>query len=112
MTMGTVYRKTYTKPVPPNAELFTRNGEQLARWKNAKGKSRTARITTGTNGALRITVESPVFIAKYRTGSGSVVERSTGCRDETAARGVLREFERRAELVKANVLTAAEDVVA
>ncbi len=38
-----------------------------------------------------------------------MVEESTGCRDETAARSVLADVERRAELVKAGVLTAGED---
>ncbi|MCH7885841.1 MAG: hypothetical protein IIC01_11410 [Planctomycetes bacterium] len=36
---GTVYKKTYTKPLPPDAEAFTRKGERFARWKDAKGKS-------------------------------------------------------------------------
>src|SRR5262249_44945696 len=39
-------------------------------------------------------------------------ETATGCRDETAARGVLADLERRAELVKAKVLTAGEDRIA
>ena len=39
--MGTVYRKTYTKPRPADAETFTRKGQQFAKWKDAKGKSRT-----------------------------------------------------------------------
>src|SRR5262249_32966248 len=39
-------------------------------------------------------------------------EVATGCRDETAARSVLADLERRAELVKAKVMTPAEDAVA
>ena len=38
-----------------------------------------------------------------------VVETSTGCRDETAARQVLADLERRAERVRAGLLTPAED---
>src|SRR5437868_115460 len=98
--MGTVYRKMTTRPMPAEAEIFTRKGERLARWKNSKGKSRTAALTTGKDGQNRIITVSPYFLAKYRDGSGLVVEHSTGCRDETAARGVLAELERRAELVK------------
>jgi hypothetical protein len=37
--MGTVYRKTFTKPLPPGAELFTRKGQQLARWKIYQGQN-------------------------------------------------------------------------
>jgi integrase len=40
-----------------------------------------------------------------------VQEVSTGCRDETAARQVLADLERRAELIRANVITAAEDAI-
>lgn len=53
-----------------------------------------------------------MFTAKYRNGSGLVVEQSTGCRDESAARQALADLVRRAELVKANVMTAAEDSAA
>ncbi len=36
--MATVYRKTIIRKLPANAELFTRKGEQLARWKTRSGK--------------------------------------------------------------------------
>ena len=110
--MGTVYRKSFTKPLPPTAEVFTRVGQRFGRWKDAKGKQRTAPLTTGTDGTDRIVVEARTFTAKYRDGSGVVREVATGCRDETAARSVLGELERRAELVKAGVMTAAEDSIA
>ena len=110
--MGTVYRKTATKPLPQGAEVFSRTGQRFARWKSAKEKSRTAPLTTGTDGTERIVVEARTFTAKYRDGSGVVREVATGCRDEAAARSVLGELERRAELIKAGVLTSAEDAVA
>src|SRR5262249_55478678 len=47
----------------------------------------------------------------YRDGAGVVQTVATGCRDETAARQVLADLERRAELVKAGVMTAAEDAI-
>ena len=50
-------------------------------------------------------------MAKYRDGSGIVKEVATGCRDESAARSILGKLERRAVLVKGEVLTAAEDAV-
>ena len=110
--MGTVYRKMTTRSMPAEAEIFVRKGERFARWKDSKGKTRTALFSSGKDGRDRITTISPYFIAKYRDGSGLIVEQSTGCRDETAARRVLADLERRAELVKANVITAAEDLAA
>ena len=45
--MGTVIKKTVTKPVPAGAETFVRKGERFARWKDRKGKMRTAPLTVG-----------------------------------------------------------------
>ncbi len=105
--VGTVFKKTFTKPLPVGAEIINRKGERFARWK-AKGKTRTAVLTTGENGECRLIIESPFYVAKYRDGAGRVQVVSTGCRDETAARQVLADLERRAELIRSNVMTAAE----
>ena len=111
--MGTVYKKTVTRPLPKGAELFTKNGQPFARWKPAKGgKSRTAKVTTGEDGSPRILDEAGTYLAKFRDGSGYVCEVSTGCRDEDAARSVLGKLERRAELVKSEVLSKGESAMA
>lgn len=109
--MGAVFRKQYTKPLPTGAETFTRKGERLVRWKDAKGKPRTAPLTTGNDGSDRISVKAATYTAKYRDGSGIVREKATGCREKDAALRVLADLERRAELVKAEVITAAEDAM-
>ena len=108
--MGTVFRKTVTRPLPARAEIVERKGERLARWR-VRGKLRTALVTTGQDGALRVVEPSLFFVAKFRDGSGVVQTISTGCRDEQAARRVLADLERKAELVKAKVLTPAEAAV-
>ena len=110
--MGTVFKKTVTRALPIGAEIFERKGQHFARWKDSKGKGRTAPVTTGAGGADRIVTEAGTYTAKYRDGSGVVCETATGCRDADAARAVLGELERRSELVKAKVLTAADDAVA
>jgi hypothetical protein len=106
-----VFRKTFTKPLPDGAETFTRKGERFARWKDRRGKSRTAPVTTGEGGADRIILESPYYVAKYRDGAGAVQVVPTGCRDETAARQVLADLERQAELVRSGVMTRAEAAI-
>ena len=50
----------------------------------------------------------PLYFAKYRDGGRVVRVVPTGCKDESSARSVLAELERRAELVKAGVVTGAE----
>lgn len=72
--MGTVFKKTVTKPLPAGAELFIKNGERYARWKPTKGKARTAPVTTGRDGSERIVVTVGTYIAKFRDGSGLVCE--------------------------------------
>jgi integrase len=109
--MGTVFKKTVTKAMPAGAETFTREGQRFARWKDAAGKTRKARVTVGRDGADRITIEGSRYVAKYRDGDGIVRVVSTGCRDEKAARSVLADLERQAELVKANVITSTEAAI-
>jgi len=110
--MGSLRKKSSTKPLPTDAELFERKSERFARWVNKGGKKRAARLTTGRDGSPRIVVESGRWLAKYRDGLGIVREVSTGCKDKGAAQAMLSELERRAELVRANVMTAGEDATA
>jgi integrase len=106
--VGTVYRPITTRQLPQGAEIFTRQGNPFARWRDRRGKVRTASIIQGKDGSQRISIESPYFIAKYRDGSGTAVKKSTGCRHEDAARRVLADLEREAELIRSGVKTAAE----
>ena len=57
--MGSVYRESYTKPVPPGAEFFTRKGRRFARWQDSRSRTHTAPTTTTDNGDVRIVRESP-----------------------------------------------------
>ncbi|MGH7192326.1 MAG: tyrosine-type recombinase/integrase, partial [Candidatus Saccharimonadales bacterium] len=66
----------------------------------------------GRDGSERIADTAATYTAKYRDGAGVVVEVSTGCRDADAARSVLADLERRAELVKAGVMTTGQDAAA
>lgn len=109
--MGAVFKKTFTKPLPAGAEFFIRKGQRFARWKDAKGKTRTEPVTKGNDGRGRLLVTAGTFTAKYRDGANHVVEVATGCRDETAARAVLHELELRADKVRSKLRTADEDAV-
>jgi hypothetical protein len=106
--MGNVLRKSYTKPVPADAQIVIREDIRLARWRTSKGKLRTAPLTTGKDGAERIRVESRTYFGRYRNGNNLTVEVPTGCRDESAARQVRAELERKAERIRAGLLTPAE----
>lgn len=114
--MGSVYKETYTKPLPARAELFTRGGQQWARWTDRRGQKRTARVTVpkkGKNaGRMRIVLECSTHVAKYRDGRGLLQKRGTGCRNKDTAASFLDDLRARAELVKAKLLTPAQDAAA
>src|SRR5215831_9040111 len=88
--MGSVFRKTVTKPLPTGADIVEKGGRRYARWK-CKGKNRTAPLTEGRDGIVQVV--------------------PTGCRDEAAARHVLSELERQAELVRSGVMSRAEALI-
>ena len=109
--MGTVYRETYTKPLPDGAELFIRKGERFARWTDRRGRKRTAQVTTGRDGSPRIIRECRTYTAKYRNGANQVPKVPTACRSKDAAERVLGTLHDRADKVRCGAWTAAEDSV-
>lgn len=110
--MATVYRKKIIRPMPQGAEIVTQRGKQLARWRDRKGRKHMAEVAVGRDGVVRIANRTATYYARYRDAKGQMRDVATGCRDETAARAMLADLVRRAELVKANVITPAEDVIA
>ncbi len=103
--MGSVFKKTFTKPVPADAEVVEKKGQRLARWR-VKGKLHQAPITKGESGTDRLLIEGRTFYGKYRNHAGVVVVRPTGCKDEQAARQLLAKWEREAEQIKSGTLDA------
>jgi hypothetical protein len=123
--MGTVLRKSVTRPLPAGAVVASRRRratarelrqepgrqsvvEQVATWRDRTGKKRTAVAVAAGDGSLRVRVESETFYAKYRDGEGIVRVVPTGCRDKQAAQSKLAELERTADKVRAGALTVAE----
>ena len=89
--MGMVYRKKYTMPLPPGAEIVEQNGQRIARWRLRNGQLRSAEVVEDcADGKLRVRGQSRYFMARYRDGSGRTVEVPTNCKDPIAARGVPR----------------------
>ena len=107
--MGMILRKSYTMPIPPGAEITERDGRRVARWRLRNGQLRSAEVVVARkDGKLRVRGRSRLYMARYRDGSGEIVEVATGCKDEVAARAVLTQLERRAELIRSGLITPAE----
>ena len=109
--MGTVYKETYTKPIPDDVEFFIRKGQHVARWTDRRGRKRTEKVTTTKAGHDRLLIQASTYTAKYRNGSGVLRKAATGCRTLDAAKAVLNELETRADKVRCGNWTAAEDSV-
>ena len=106
--MGSVYRPTYTKPLPHGAEIVMRAGKPVARWVDAAGKKRHAPATGPGAKRPGIVVEASTFVAKFRDADGRERRVPTGCRTKDGARACLAELEAKVEKVRAGILTKAE----
>ena len=107
-----LYRKTYTRPLPKGAAVTGRNKQRQAQWRDPEGRSRTAPVTTGHDGSLRVVFQADTYTARFRDHDGQVRQISTGCRTKDAAAAVLAELVRKAELVKSGIITPEEQEAA
>src|SRR3954453_14297653 len=112
--MGQVFKKTTTRPVPSGAKVVEVGGKLTARRKGRgkKAKWMTAPVAVLDGGRQVIRQESATYFARYRDQDKALITVSTGCRDESAAKEVLADLERRVERIKSGVMTASEASVA
>jgi integrase len=120
--MGIIFKPYVTRPLPAGARIIEREvDEKLVRfavWTEAgekrpgKEKRHEARVTGERAKRVGIRVRSAVWWAQYTDGAGATRRISTGCREKPGALAVLADLERRAELVRSNVVTQAEATVA
>lgn len=109
--MGHIFKPVLMRPLPPGAEIVERNGERVARWRNARGKLVTAAVRE-TDKGLRSVVDGKFWVARFKDGLGVTRTVSTKCSDHSAAKAVLGDLVRRGELVRSGILSEAEDAVA
>src|ERR1044071_9447186 len=105
--MGHLFLPSFRRPVPAPAEITVQGGVRFARWRDAEGKVYSGEVRNTKHGDT-IAVSGSKYIARFKDGVGITRVVPTGCRDEWAARSVLCELERKAELVRSGVLTQAQ----
>jgi len=127
--MGTIYKQMVTRPLPQNAEIESRRRratakdlrsnpdvatvtEQVATWRDRKGRKRSAVVVTRTDGTQGVRSQTATYYASFRDGTGLLQEAPTGCRDKQAAMSVLNDLMNRAQLVKANVMSSDQARIA
>jgi len=57
--VATVFRKTYTQPLPKGTQIIERRGQRVALWHDKRGRKHYEQITTGRRGQVKIIRESP-----------------------------------------------------
>src|SRR3954447_11847933 len=112
--MGQVFKKTTTRPIPSGAKIVEVGGKLTARWKGrgSRAKWTTAPIVTLDGGRQVIRQESSTYFARYRDQDKALITVSTGCRDESAAKQVLADLEKRVERIRSKVATVQELAIA
>lgn len=106
--MASIYKKKYPIPIPNGAEIITRQGKKLARWKNGKGQLRTAKLLD----KKRIQFISDCWYIRYNDVDGKMRRVTTGCRDKQSAQKMLADILSEIEKVKAGVMSQEEMVTA
>jgi site-specific recombinase XerD len=106
-----IYKKKYTRPLPKGAVVITRDGKRHATWIGHNGKKCIAPLTIGRDGSDRIRMETDTLTVKVRDASGVVHFVNSGCRTREAAQAIQRQMLHRSEMVKAGVISEAEDRV-
>jgi len=108
-----IFKKTITRPLPANAELFdhevTGFKVRFASWRDRAGKTQNAQTTVSKGGTIRIRLKTSTRTAKYRDGEGVVREVMTGCFNLQDARSKLAESTRTAELARIQPLMTRGD---
>jgi integrase len=97
--MASLLRPTYTRPIPPGAEIITYKGKPHARYKGEDGKTVLAPLTKD---GKRCRVKAEKWYGQYTDDAG-VLRRVPLSTDKTVAGQMLNELVRKADLAKVGI---------
>ncbi len=109
--MGHLFMPAARRPIPKGATFTERDGQRIARWTDRQGRSCTGEVLATPDGD-RVVVRGKSWFVRYRDAFGVMRTVATGVRDESAARAVLVELEKRTERVRSGILSPEEDAAA
>ena len=90
--MASIYKPTYTKPIPPGAEIVTRKEKRYARYRDGRGKLRTELLTKD---GTKLLVEQKKWRIEY-TDAQDKRRRVAGYTDRKATEQLASDLERQA----------------
>ncbi len=94
--MASIFKPTYTKPIPDSAKIVRRGGQRFAKFRSARGQIVTAPLTRKGD---RIRLDSETYRIEYRDADGKT-KRKKGYTDLKATEQLAAELERDAEHVR------------
>ena len=94
--MARIFKQTYTKSLPDDAEIITRKGRRHARFKDGKGKTVTAPLSKD---GTKVILETAKFYIDYKDDSGKSC-RKAGYADRQATEQLASELEKTAEHIR------------
>src|SRR5262249_25038911 len=97
--MASLFKRPYTKPIPPDAEIVTHKGKRCARFQDESGKAVVAPLTKKGD---RFRLFSAKWYGQYIDANGKL-QRVPLSTDKTAAQQMLNELVRKAELGKVGI---------
>ena len=98
--MARIFRQTYTKPIPPGAEIRTRKGRRFARFKDGSGRVRTAPVSED---GTRVILDTAKWYIDYRDGNDNP-RRVAGFTDKRATEQKAADLEKKADRERAGIL--------
>jgi integrase len=97
--VASLLRPTYTRPIPPGAEIVTHKGKRHARFKGDDGKTVLAPLTKD---GKRCRVKAEKWYGQYKD-EAEVQHRVPLSADKTVAQQMLNELVKKAELAKVGI---------
>jgi len=105
--MASIFRQTYKRPIPPGAEIVTRKGVRVARWKDRQNRTQTAPLSED---GTKVVLEYRCWYIAYIGPDGDRVTKQ-GFTDRTATEELARNLERNAERARAGMEVFDETTV-
>jgi hypothetical protein len=69
--MASIFRRTYKRPIPSGAEIVTRKGQRFARWKDKRGRTKSAPLDEAGE---QIVLEYRQWYIEYEGANGEGME--------------------------------------
>jgi hypothetical protein len=103
--MASIFRRTYKRPIPPGSEIVTRKGQRVARWKDKRGRTKSAPLA---DDGKQIVLEYRTWYIEYE-GEGGRRIRVRGYTDREATEQLARDKEKLAERIQSGAVTVDLD---